>query len=344
MRLTFDPPTAIGAPVMAFGIFAAAALQRLPGGPGLTGPLAAALVLAWAVLALALLRSLRRRGIARHTRPLVGGFAIGTWIASTAVVARVLMLAAPGAAWLVRGFFLVALALWLWFIPIAVARLLRLAADRRASPTGVILLTTVATQSVALMTLRLFDGVAVLRWGALALIGLGFLGYLLGLYLVVRRYAASAWWRLAADWDSTNCILHGALSITGLAAVVSGAFAPADLLDFWLVAAAAFAVVEGIEIARLWARWRELGWRRAVAEYDVTQWARNFTFGMLYAFTLALSERVPPGGGHAVLAALRGGVLAYGQYAVLALLLIETLLWGARGARDGARPPAASGR
>jgi hypothetical protein len=63
-----------------------------------------------------------------------------------------------------------------------------------------------------------------------------------------------------------------------------------------------------------------------VLTYHVSQWARNFTFGMFYAFTLALytagAGARPP---HPVLA-LQQVILRYGQYAVLSLLVIESAL------------------
>lgn len=331
-RLTAKAPNAIGAPVMALGVFGVGALQRLPGGPALTQPLAAALALAWAGIVLALVVSIRRGGIAGRTQPLLGSFAIGTWVAATAVVARLLMVAVPSLGWFARGLFFVALAIWLWFMPIAIRNLARLTNDPTANPTGAILLATVATQAIALMGLRLYPDVAAVHWSAAALIGLGLACYLAGLFLVVRRYASSREWRIADDWDNTNCILHGALSITGLAAVASGIFAAADLLVFWVGAVAAFAVVEAFEVTRLAARVKELGWRRAVWVYDISQWARNFTFGMFYAFTLAFAERVPVFAARPLLERLRDAILAYGQYVVLLLLLAEALvlLWPAR--------------
>jgi hypothetical protein len=120
------------------------------------------------------------------------------------------------------------------------------------------------------------------------------------------------------------CILHGALSISGLAVVTTGALPRQVAVITWLWAAAMFLPVEGIEAARLVARQRTYGWRRGIFTDHVSQWARTFTFGMFYAFTLALHSHVAATGD---LARVWGGIVQYGQYLVLALLLLETGLF-----------------
>ena len=92
------------------------------------------------------------------------------------------------------------------------------------------------------------------------------------------------------------------------------------------MAAALFAVVESMEVIRLRLRVGAHGWRSAVVIYHPAQWARNFTFGMFYTFTLALAgDRSATA--HAPWAAgLWEWLVGWGQYAVLALLLAEAAL------------------
>ena len=321
-------PTGSGAVIMAGGIFGAVALQALPHGPPFTKPLAVLLALGWLAIAALIALDTARDGIVVHTGSLIGSFAIGTWVAASAVVARMAMLAAPQAPLFAQAMFVIGSLVWVWFVPRALRNLAHIA--RRPAgetrPTGVILLTTVATQAVALPAFRLFAAVAPVRVAATVLMGLGFGCYLVGAALILRRYVAGARWRLATDWDNTNCILHGALSITGLAAVVSGLFGAAVLVPFWATTLAVFAVVEAAELARLVARVRVFGWREAVLVYDVTQWARNFTFGMFYAFTAAVAGTSTLDEPYPALAAFAGAILAYGQYVVLLLLLAELAL------------------
>ncbi|HEX3884995.1 MAG TPA: hypothetical protein VHW66_20240 [Stellaceae bacterium] len=329
---------------MAAGIFTVASLPRLPFPGFLAGVAAAVVALAWIAVAAGLAVSTARHGgLARRTGPVVESFGIGTWVAGTAVFARVLMLATPDDPWPARVLFALAAGLWLWFMPRAVRNLVCLARTR-LPPNGIILLATVATQAVALIALRLFPAAPGVRLAAAGLMALGVLCYALAAFLVVRRYAGGGW-ALATDWANGNCILHGALSITGLTATVSGRFGAGAILALWGVAAAIFVTVEAIEIARVAARVRAAGWRAAVLVYDVSQWARNFTFGMFYAFTLAFVARCPVVASPS-LGALRAAVAAYGAYVVLALLLAETalLLFGARAMPIAARPAAAPGR
>lgn len=345
-RVVPRPPTAAAAIVMAVGVFGAAALQRIPdAGSALTKPLAAVVAVLWLAIISLLLGRAASDGLAIHTAPVIGSFGIGTWVAASAVVARMAMLAAPAELWLAKGALVVSAGLWVWFIARALRNLVRLFVRREMRPTGLILLSTVATEAVSLMTLRLAGGAPALRNIALGLMALGAACYGLGVFLILRRYAQDPDWRLAGDWDDSNCILHGALSITGLTATVSGFFDAAAIGSLWICTGLAFLAIESIELARALARLRHLGWRQGLFVYDVSQWARNFTFGMFYAFTLAFAERFPLEGRQPLLDAVRRQVLDFGQYVVLFFLLAELLLmllalgrWlHARGAGDPQR-------
>jgi hypothetical protein len=323
-------PTASGAIIMAGGIFGAVALQRLPLGDALTVPLAALLALSWFVFAWLIFTDATRLGLAVHTGPLISSFAIGTWVAASAVVARMAMLAAPDAPWLAQAMFIAGTLIWLWFMPKALRNLAHIARSPaiETRPTGIISLTTVATQAVALPAFRLFPEVTIVHGAAAMVMGFGAVCYVVGAILLIRRYVAGPRWRLTADWDNTNCVLHGALSITGLTAVISGLLGAGVLASFWGATLTAFVVVEAIEVVRLIARITALGWREGVFVYDVSQWARNFTFGMFYAFTAALAGRFALPGGYPAIGALADAILAFGQYVVLAMLLGELMLMG----------------
>lgn len=118
------------------------------------------------------------------------------------------------------------------------------------------------------------------------------------------------------------------MSITGLAAVVTGTLPRWLVIATWRWAAGLFLAIEGIEIMRLVLRVQRKGWRRGAFVYNVAQWTRNFTYGMFYAFSLALqidlhTAKMTAGG----LDRLLGWITAYGQYLVLLLLLVECLVF-----------------
>ena len=321
-------PAAAGAAVMALGIFGLAALQEMPLlRPIATQPLAMALLVAWAVLAVAHGAALRSGIFWRDTGRPIGAFAIGCWVAATAVLLEMIVLAVPEWRPLALVLGLLAAAIWLWFLKILAedARAVVGSASRGLVP-GVVLLSTVSTQSLALAALALFPEGA-LRPLAGVLIALGGLMYLAGVVVIVRSHVRAQGWTLADDWDNTNCILHGAMSITGLA-VVSGSVGPPIVsVVLWLYVLAVFVAVEAIEIVRLVARVRAYGWRRGAFAYRVSQWSRNFTFGMFYAFTLALAQRIEFPEGWSWVGSLQHPVLAFGPYVVLGLLLIEGALF-----------------
>lgn len=140
----------------------------------------------------------------------------------------------------------------------------------------------------------------------------------------MRRYLLHRQWNLDEHWDDTNCILHGAMSITGLAIVTSDAAPEGWAVATWLWVVVVLVLVEGIEAARLVSRVRSYGLRDGVFNYYVSQWARIFTFGMFYAFSLQLyRESIAPAWASEVLRM----IVVYGHYVVLAALLAQTALF-----------------
>jgi hypothetical protein len=166
-------------------------------------------------------------------------------------------------------------------------------------------------------------------WIYQLLIGAGYIFYGAGMLLIVRRYAKQKPLCLSTDWSDTNCIMHGALSITGLAGAVTGALPHSLIAGTWAVAACLFLVVEGIEIFRMVERVRSMGWHQGIWVYDAAQWARNFTFGMFYAFTLEMWRLHIGVGSFGLFAtgALIERIVKHGPYVVLFFLLLELMVF-----------------
>lgn len=318
-----ESPTASGAIAMAIGIFIVGALHQLPfPAEALTQLLTLEGLVVWAFIATSYLTSYFRGTFQVHTADPVGCFAVGTWVAGTAVLAKLLDKVLPEWHLVALGMALITLSVWLWYLVLISRRYgVIMASTTRLKANGVILLATVSTQSVLILLEQLFPGQ--IPWQiATGLIVLGYFFYSLGLILIVQRYLRQKKWRLAEDWSNTNCILHGAMSITGLAAVESGAL-PLDLIiATWLWVFIMFILVELIECKRLLERVRLYGWRKGVFTYHVSQWSRNFTFGMFYTFTLRMHPLLQAKAGD-ILDTLQVNILALGQYVVLAFLVLE---------------------
>ncbi|MGH8128988.1 MAG: hypothetical protein ACRETC_11630, partial [Gammaproteobacteria bacterium] len=150
-----------------------------------------------------------------------------------------------------------------------------------------------------------------------------------GLVLIALHYHAEGSWLLAVEWKNANCIVHGAVSITGLALVLTSNFWPDVLLGVWEVALVLFAVIEIIEFVRLCEREHRRGWRRGLLVYDSTQWTRNFTYGMFYAFSYELYRHLSVASsptGDFWYPALRV-IAEWGQYVVLVFLIVEIAIF-----------------
>ncbi|HEX6995651.1 MAG TPA: hypothetical protein VF339_16085 [Gammaproteobacteria bacterium] len=312
---------------MAIGIFGLASLQRMPAAPVLSQPLTLGLLLLWAFIAASYVASYRNGTFGEHLASPVGRFAVGTSVAATAVLARMILLGIPDWRSLAALLGLLSAALWIGFLVLAVRSIPTVVARSSAKLVpGVIFLSTVSTQALSLAIMDLFPAQRYAQRVAVGLIALGAACYVVCAALVARSHLRTTGWSLKDDWDNTNCMLHGAMSITGLALVVSGAAPPQAALALWVYVLAVFVAVEAIELARLLSRIRAYGFRRGAMTYRVTQWSRNFTFGMFYAFTLALTMH----GGVAeaeTLAAVQRAVVAYGPYVVLALLVVEIVVY-----------------
>ena len=116
---------------------------------------------------------------------------------------------------------------------------------------------------------------------------IGTLFYIAFILLIVRSLLRENW-TIVDDFRNTNCIFHGALSITGLAGIMTGVFSHFVSWSLWFIVLFIFVVVESMELVRAVMRLKHYGYKKALGTYHVSQWARNFTFSMLLAFTFKL--------------------------------------------------------
>ena len=315
-----NSPVPSGSIVMAGGIFVIGALGQL-NLPGWVDRLVVLeLLVVWGYLAFSYARMGLRGDLGESVGQPMSAFGVGTWVAGSAVLGRALLQVMPEWRPVGIALWIIAVAVWLWYL-----RLLPAAFRAAAHPSegyganGAILLSAVATQSLVVAGEALLSG-GIPQPISAALILLGYLFYGVGLVLISRRYLAFSDWTLADDWGNTNCIIHGAMSITGLAIVASGALPLSWAVVTWIWVMVTFVGVEAAEAARAVVRVRTYGWRDGVFVYAPTQWSRNFTYGMLYAFTLQLRGSPAP---DSWATGLQGAILGYGHYVVLALLLAE---------------------
>lgn len=116
--------------------------------------------------------------------------------------------------------------------------------------------------------------------------------------------------------------MHGAISISGLAAATTGSLPYSTIFILWIWVLFWFILVEALELGRVFVRIRRYGIRKAIFTYDVSQWSRNFTFGMLYAFTAKFSLV-----GASFLQPVRSFILIVGPWVVFLFLIYEIFLF-----------------
>ncbi len=256
-------------------------------------------------------------------------FVIGTWVAGTAVPASVSAVMWPDFFWLSRTLTILASLLLLIYSSFFLRGYARLIHRWKFQESrGEILLASVSIQSVILAFHTSWTNALEDRL-VLAINSLSAVLLVVGIGLILAGLRRFRWHRLAEGWSNTNCILHGALSITGLtlATITEN---PHPVLSLWLLTGVILIVVEALELIRAMQRVRRYGWLEGLVCYHVSQWARNFTFGMFYAFSLQLQGRLGADAGLSLL----DSVVKWGPLVVLAFLIIEIALF----IRDRLRP------
>ncbi|CDQ20912.1 hypothetical protein SAMN05192559_106287 [Halobacillus karajensis] len=277
---------AAGAIVMAIGIFLyGAGDQFFPHGEWLAFGY---LLLSIIIYAMILRQSFQKGFWKPFLNNPVNSFVTGSWIAGLSILSQVLLKYLPALDKVVVSIAVINSLCWCFFLFLCAYNFKELWQRPMFNNThGVILLSTVATQSLVILWGKLISTPSLfLIYSA---IFLGLLLYVSGLLLILIRYLKKSW-TLVEDWTNTNCIIHGALSITGLAIVTTGVFTESFVLFFWLLVAALIVIVEGFEVVRAFSRVSAYGWKDGLFTYHVSQWSRNFTFGMFYAFTMIMLE------------------------------------------------------
>lgn len=317
--------TASGAIIMATGIFISGAFHYFPDMNAVLGrPAALGLFLLWLWFMSSYIKEMiNKDGRERHVDHPIRSFAVGTWIASTSVCGTVLYHRVPELKAVAEGMAVVDAGLWLFFFFLCLKNFAKVFAKGLYGKVhGIVLLSTVSTQSIVIFYSALFKSFVPHTFIEIFL-AIGVIFYGIGFILILKRYFPfRGGTEMAKNWTNTNCIMHGAMSITGLAGILSGAIPMRIVFWIWLWALVWFVIVELFEIVRAIVRVKTFGLLKGIATYDVSQWARNFTFGMFFAFTMNLS--LPSG---SFFHGVQTFILSYGGWVILLLLLNELALF-----------------
>lgn len=245
----------------------------------------------------------------------IQSFGLGTWIAATSVMIIIIHQKFPEIMGVQIVVYINCIA-WLIYIIFACLQLKKIIVNRLIEDVhGVILLTTVSTQSIACLLIATFQ--LPIEW----IILLGVLLYFVSISLIMIRFIIKVF--NVQEWKNTDCIIHGALSITGLAMTLSHAFEIKTLILLWFIVLCLFIIVEIFEILRGILRIKLYGIKKALFTYHTSQWARNFTFGMFYYFTLNLIHYAEG----KVNLIFQTHVMNVLGWVVLVLLIVEIVLW-----------------
>jgi len=324
VNVKMDRPTistVAGAPIMAMGIMLKGIFTELES-PFIHAFLFYAIICAayWVIIHY-MLDLLQGVFFSSHIKDPLASFSIGTWIAATSIIIIIL----SDKQFQLISHILLFLNLLFWFLYIVLLVRNYLVIFRKFPSYihnihGGLLLSCVATQSIVISGYHSFGRSFPPLFASILLI-IGLIFYLLNLGLIVLHYSLRKNGDFTESWKNTNCIIHGALSITGVSLTISHLEAAMIIEFIWLTAFTLFLTVETIEVIRAVQRIKLYGWTKGIWIYSPTQWARIFTFGMLLFFTekLPLNNWVP-------IEILRHLVLTYLPIVIVVHILIEIYL------------------
>ncbi|WML39494.1 hypothetical protein RCG19_20285 [Neobacillus sp. OS1-2] len=248
----------------------------------------------------------------------INRFGIGTWVAGTSISGILFFKQFSKWGFISEIVAFINIILWMIYIAISLKTFVEMFQTKSyRNVHGILLLTTVSTQSIVLLVNTVYKGLP--SSVNLSLLIIGFCLYLVCVSLIINRYVNRSW-SIEVDWNNTNCILHGALSISGIACLTTGII-HTDLIRFiWRAAFILFLLVESIEVYRLIRRINRYGFKNGIFIYDVTQWSRVFTFAMFYTFTALFHNHLFIG------SFVIDTILKEGVWFIILLLIIELTL------------------
>lgn len=198
-----DAEPGAGAIVMSLGIFGLAVLPHLPLPLAVTTRLVAAeAFIIWGILAVSYAVAWRTPAFKIQLAVPANRFAVGTWVAGTSMLTQLLAKSFPLWRSVAVGLTLITVLLWVWSMALALGAFRTVAAAHgRIRTTGLILLTTVATQSVVLLLHDLFPLQTPLSL-SFGLIMAGYALYAAGLaFIIAWPCLQKPRWHHLQDWD-----------------------------------------------------------------------------------------------------------------------------------------------
>lgn len=315
--------TSDGAIVMAAGIVAIGAMHQFPHLSETIGPYFVVFMLSllsWLVFEYAK-DGYDRSFYERHLSDPIKSFAAGTWIAAISVIINVIAIELPALHVVAEVLFSMNLLLAALFFLLVIRNYFYIFRQpsllKKAQ--GAMLHGCISLQSIAVAGNSLFGG-QFPDAASYILIFSGLFFYVLGAVSIFGRYRNSS---ILDDWDITNTIIFGGLSITGLALSLSGLPLSDFVAAVWLAAFLFLLIVEALDITYGYRRLKLLGWKKGLFTYHPSQWARNFTLGMFLTFSISLDFTDSFLEAASWADSLQFGVIEIGKFIVILLFLIE---------------------
>lgn len=314
--------TVSAAIVMAIGVFSLNVAPQFATNSLLDRGIALFAIILWAFFMVSYLFSfIVKEFNTLHYQNVIGRFRIGTWVASTSVTVIIITKYFPVFGRVILPLVILNSLLWVFFFFISMKGIGAILVNKSIkNVNGILFLTTVSSQSLLLMYNNVWENFYRLLYINETLIAIGFLFYFVCITMLLSRYKKYDW-RLVTDWKAPNCMVHGALSIIGSAAVISKSIGFGMLLLLWMIVLVIFVANEIVEVVRGVLRTKEFGFVDGLCIYHPSQWSRIFTFCMFYTFTFKFHTNYASQA--AWIDHSQQAILIVGKWFIAMLLIIE---------------------
>lgn len=185
--------------------------------------------------------------------------------------------------------------------------------------TGLVLIPALSVQAMTLLLSELFhEELPTLVYEIF--ISFGLVLYLIGLIFLIRYFAFARKNRIVLSWVNENSLIHGVLSLTGIAMINALNFPDWSIYYLWYLTFTVFLTLAVISCLRLSARFKYKKYEDAIGIYHNSQWYRVFSFAAFYTFSISAYEYEYSSD------ALIAFIASYGQYIVAIVMLFQLFL------------------
>lgn len=312
------PSIASGSILMAIAAFSLDSLQQLGFPYFLLLYVALEVLIIGLYLGLCLIQNILEDEI--NLQKLSHDLTLGTWIVGIALTVLLLNQVDRTLIGFVALLSVIAFSMFAYYVLIVFAWLrANVLKSAQLQATGIVLIPALSIQAMTLLLSELFhEELPSIVYQIIICSGL--VMYVIGILSMMRYFLAARKHHIVLSWVNENTLIHGVLSLTGIAMINALNFPDWSIYYLWYITFALFLALAILSCLRLLARFQYKTYNKAVGIYHNSQWFRVFSFAAFYTFSISAYEYEYSDD------ILISFIASYGQYIVALIMLAQIIL------------------